>query len=104
MNPHAARSIGHVVVNAHGQAHRQGEHHADAAAQGVNVLDGFDVLALHKDFSGSPGTVDEFERPVDGFQQGGFAAVRRTDDADDTVAGHGECDFVKRLARSIPDR
>jgi hypothetical protein len=103
MDAHAPGGIGDVVVNAHGQADREGEDHPNAAAEGVDIIDFLDVDAVHEDFALSAGDVDEFEGPVDGFEEGGLAAVGRADDADDAVFWHAEGDVIEGFFRAVSD-
>ena len=64
-----ARRVSHVVVNAHGQADRKREHHADAAAQLVRVAVLRHTLAIDQNVAGKLRAADEVERAIDRFEE-----------------------------------
>ena len=75
-----ARSVGHVVVDRHGQTDGQREHHAHPATKLVYVLELLHVLIVDQHFALDAGRADEVDRAIDTLEQRGLARIGRADD------------------------
>jgi hypothetical protein len=97
----AAGGEGHVVVDGEGQADRQRGHHADLAAQLVDVAQALHVLAVHLDRARWWRAGRELDGAVQAAQQRGLARLGGADDGEDLAGRHVEADPVQDLLAAV---
>lgn len=93
----AARGEGDIVVDGERQADGEGGHHADFAAEGIDVAVAADVFAIDLDGAGEMGVGGEIDGAVDAAEEGGFAGLGGADDAEDLVGVDVEGEAVEDL-------
>ena len=98
-----ARAVGNVVIDAHGERVRLLEHHADLAAQLVDVRRGVvDILALILHAARDLHAGDKVVHAVERFEKRGLAAAGRAYERGYALFGNVDADIVQRLMRAVP--
>jgi hypothetical protein len=96
-----ARRQRNVVVDRHRQSDRQRKDDADAAAQGIDVVQAAGITAgVEVDLAVHPHAAGEHVHAVDRLEERGLAGVGRADDAEDLVLANLQADV--RSATALP--
>ena len=91
-----ARTVGDVIVHAHGEGVRLLEHHAHALAQGVDVDFAVQVDPVDEDLARDLAVRDEVVHAVERLQKGRFAAARGPDEGSDLLFADLHIDVFER--------
>lgn len=99
-----AAAISDIVINGHGKRARPLRNEPDTTAQvdELGTVAAENILLTESYASAHANPIDRIDQPVETFEQRGFAAARRADDAGDFVFGNLQADIFENLL--IPDR
>ena len=98
----ASRTVGYVVVDAHGEGVGLLEHHAYLLAQAgdVHVL-AVDVLAVVEHLAVYLHALDEVVHAVEGLEKGALAAAGGADEGGYLVGGDLKADVLERVVLAV---
>ena len=97
-----AGTVGHVVVDGHGERVGLLEDHADVAAQlGHIPAGGVDLLSPIGERAGNFYTLDQVVHPVDGAEKRGFPAAGRADEGRDVVCWNVQGDAFQGVGLPV---
>ena len=96
-----ARTVGHVIVDAHGKRIGALENHTHALAQTGHVVVRVDVRAVQRDGALDTAILNAIVHSVEAAQQRGLAAAGRTDKRRDLTIANGYIDVFKRMVVAV---
>ena len=99
-----AGTVGHVVIDGHGEGIGLLEHHADLLAQPRHVHAGVvDLDAPVLDGAGDLDTGHQVVHPIQGLEEGGLAAAGGADEGRHLLLGDVHAHVLEGLRRAVPE-
>ena len=98
---HAARTVGDVVVDAHGKRVGALKHHAHALAQTADVVIAQDILTIERNLALDAAILDAVVHAVKAAQQRGLSAARRPDKRGDLLVADLDIHVLERMMVAI---
>ena len=100
-HPHAARTVGDVVVDAHGKRIGALEHHTHALAQAADIVIAQDILAVECNLAFNAAILDTVVHTVKAAQQRRLSAARRPDERGDLLVADLDIHVLERMMVAI---